>query len=230
MVTLYHHPFCPHSRFIRLALGEYAIEPELLLENVWERRREFLLLSAEGATPVMTNAVAPSLSGAQVIAEYLEDTRGEDFDERRLMPGDALGRAETRRLSAWFNGKFFEEVSRPLVHEKITKRFMPSKNGGGGPDMNIVRAARSNLRYHLRYIGHLTGARKWLAGERMSYADLAAAAHLSCADYFGDVIWSEDEAAKSWYARVKSRPSFRPLLAHRLQGMAPAESYANLDF
>ena len=53
MITLYHHPFCPHSRFVRLALGEYGIEPTLIEERPWERRREFLLLSAEGATPVM---------------------------------------------------------------------------------------------------------------------------------------------------------------------------------
>ena len=230
MVKLYHHPFCPHSRFVRLALGEYALEPELIEEEVRERRREFLLLCPEGATPVMAEAAAPSLSGAQVIAEYLEDTRGEAHGERALMPRDAPGRAETRRLSNWFNAKFFLEVSQPLLREKVAKRYLSSKQGGGGPDMDIVRAARANLRYHLRYVGHLIGARRWLAGERMSYADLAAAAHLSCIDYLGDVAWSEDETAKSWYARVKSRPSFRPLLALRLQGLAPAESYANLDF
>ena len=84
--------------------------------------------------------------------------------------------------------------------------------------MEAVRAARSNLRYHLRYIGHLIGARNWLAGDRLTYADLAAAAHLSCLDYLGDVQWDENETAKIWYARVKSRPSFRPLLAERLPG------------
>jgi len=55
-------------------------------------------------------------------------------------------------------------------------------------------------------------------------------AHLSCVDYLGDVPWNEDEAAKSWYARVKSRPSFRPILADTLPATPPAPSYANLDF
>jgi glutathione S-transferase len=72
--------------------------------------------------------------------------------------------------------------------------------------------------------------RNWIAGEQMSYADLAAAAHLSVADYLSDVPWTEDEAAKSWYARVKSRPSFRPLLSEMLAGIPPAAHYANLDF
>ncbi len=146
------------------------------------------------------------------------------------MPDDPAGRAEARRLTIWFNVKFFNESSQWLVREKITKRFMSPDQGGGAPDMQAVRAARSNLRSHLRYIGHLIAGRNWLAGDRLTYADLAAAAHLSCIDYLGDVEWQENETARIWYARVKSRPSFRPLLAERLPGAAPSASYANLDF
>lgn len=230
MITLYHHPFCPHSRFVRLVLSEFGIEPHLIEENVWERRRDFLRLSADGATPVLVEPDAAAVPGAQTIAEYLDETRGADMGERRLMPQDALERVETRRLMTWFNVKLFNEASNWLVSEKIFKRFMPPAQGGGGPNMDAIRAARANLRYHMRYIGHLIGARKWLAGDRLSFADLAAAAHLSVIDYLGDAPWGEDEAAKNWYARMKSRPSFRPLLADRLRGLAPAEAYADLDF
>jgi glutathione S-transferase len=230
MITLYHHPFCPHSRFIRLALGEMGIEPRLVEEKTWDRRREFLLLAPEGATPVMLDDETSSLSGAEVIAEYLDETRGFGLGDRRLMPQDPLARAETRRLMTWFNVKLFNEVSQWLVREKIYKRFMNVAQGGGAPEMDVVRAARANLRYHLRYIGHLIGARNWLAGDRISYADLAAAAHLSCIDYLGDAQWDENETAKTWYARMKSRPSFRPILAERLPGMIPSAVYADLDF
>jgi glutathione S-transferase len=230
MVTLYHHPFCPHSRFVRLILGEFGIEPQLIEENVWERRRDFLRLTADGATPVMVEATGAVIAGAQVIAEYLDETLGAEMSERRLMPRGPAERAEVRRLNSWFNVKLFNEASNWLVTEKIAKRFMPTSQGGGGPDMNAVRAARANLRYHVRYIGHLIGSRNWLAGDRLSYADLAAAAHFSTIDYLGDVPWAEDEAAKNWYARMKSRPSFRPLLADRLRGLAPADVYADLDF
>ena len=106
----------------------------------------------------------------------------------------------------------------------------PDQEGGGAPDAQLIRVARSNIRYHLAYLGWLTRARHWLAGDRMSYADLAAATQLSCADYLGDVPWNEDESAKNWYARVKSRPSFRPILADRMPGTPPSASYANLDF
>jgi glutathione S-transferase len=230
MISLYHHAFCPHSRFVRLALGEFGIEPELIEERPWERRRDFLLLNAEGVTPVMSEDSAPSVPGAEIIAEYLDETRGLALGDRRLLPDDPLGRIEVRRLMRWFNVKFFAEASQLLVTEKIYKRYMSPKHGGGGPDMEAVRAGRANLRYHLRYIGHLIGARNWLAGERLSYADLAAAAHLSCVDYLGDAPWDESETAKSWYARIKSRPSFRPLLGERLPGMGPSPTYADLDF
>ncbi len=230
MVTLYHHPFCPHSRFVRLALGEMGIQPRLVEERAWERRREFLLMAAEGATPVMVEDQSTVLPGAEVIAEYLDETQGPALGEHRLLPDDPAGRAEARRLTVWFNVKFFNEASQWLVREKITKRFMSPEHGGGGPDMQSVRAARSNLRYHLRYIGHLIRSRNWLAGDRLTYADLAAAAHLSCLDYLGDVQWDENETARIWYARVKSRPSFRPLLADRLPGTAPSATYADLDF
>ena len=230
MITLYHHSFCPHSRFVRLAFAEHGLESKLVEERVWERRREFLLMSAEGATPVMVEEPASAISGGDVIAEFLEETRRSGPADRRLMPEDPLGRAEVRRLMRWFNVKFFAEVSQWLVKEKIYKRYLSGCQGGGAPDMEAVRAARSNIRYHLRYIGHLIGARNWLAGDRLSYADLAAAAHLSCVDYLGDAPWSENETAKAWYARIKSRPSFRPLLAERLAGMPPSATYADLDF
>ena len=95
---------------------------------------------------------------------------------------------------------------------------------------DMLRAARANIRYHLAYIGWLAQKRDWLAGDRLSYADLAAAAHLSVADYLGDVPWTEDESAKNWYARVKSRPSFRPILADVSAGLPPSTTYADLDF
>jgi len=143
------------------------------------------------------------------------------------MPEDPLTRVEVRRLMDWFHVKFFGEVSDWLVTEKIYKRYM---QGGGAPNMDLVRAARQNIRYHLRYIGWLVGQRNWLAGDRLTYADLAAAAHLSCIDFLGDVPWNEDEAAKLWYARVKSRPSFRTLLNDRMPGLTPDPVYADLDF
>jgi glutathione S-transferase len=230
MITLFHHPFCPHSRFVRIALGEYGATPRLVEERPWERREEFLALNTAGTTPVLVEEGRPAVPGAAIIAEYLDETRGAELGEHRLLPADTSGRIEVRRLTSWSNEKLFAEVTEMLVTEKVYKRHMTLEQGGGPPDTRTIRAARSNIRYHLSYIGWLMRQRAWLAGERMSYADLAAAAHLSVADYLGDVPWSEDENAKNWYARVKSRPSFRPILADAIAGTPPSPTYADLDF
>ncbi len=228
MLTLLHHPLCPHSRYARLILSEYEIPARFAEERFWERRREFMEINPASTVPVMMKDGEPPIVGAAPIAEYIEETR--EAGKESLFPSGAARRAEVRRLAIWFNDKFHLEVSGPLTNERIFKRYMTAEQGGGPPEVDAIRAARHNIRYHLAYIGWLVQTRDWLAGERMTFADLAAAAHLSVADYLGDVPWSEDEAAKSWYARVKSRPSFRTILSDVLTGVPPAKSYANLDF
>ncbi len=230
MAILYHHPFCPFSRFVRLALAEMGIEADLIDEKVWERREGFLALNPAGTTPVLADEQINAVPGSMIIAEWLDETVGAEMGDRRLLPQGPGRRVEVRRLMSWFAEKFAEEVSVPLVQEKIYKRFIPTTSGGGSPDPALIRAAKNNVRYHLQYIGYLIRQRNWLAGDEMTYADLMAAAHLSVVDYLGDVPWSEDETARGWYARVKSRPGFRALLADRVIGMPPSAAYADLDF
>ncbi len=225
MAVLHHYALCPHSRFIRLALAEMGMESETTEERPWEREEAFLHLNPSGTTPVLRDGDL-AVPGAAGIAEYLDETRGGALNGRRLLPTDQATRIEVRRLTEWFNAKFFEEVTSYLLEEKVLKRF----GRGAAPDAGAIRAARSNMRYHLRYIGYLAGTRNWLGGDTLTYADLAAAAHLSCADYLGDVPWDENEHARNWYARVKSRPAFRSILVDRLPGMSPAAHYADLDF
>ena len=230
MLTLFHQRLCPHSRYVRLILGEYGIEARLIEERFWERRDDFLLLNPAGEIPVLVAEGLPPVPGAAIIAEYIEETLPAEQGGERLLPAAVEERVEVRRLASWFNDKFHAEVSGPLVAEREFKRHMTEAQGGGPPDTEALRAARHNIRYHLAYIGWLVRTRDWLAGDRLSLADLAAAAHISVADYLGDVPWSTDEAAKNWYARVKSRPAFRTILADTLAGLPPSKTYANLDF
>ena len=230
MLTLFHHPLSPRSRYVRLILSEYGLAARLVEERFWERREEFLLLNPACELPVLMTDGQPAVPGASIIAEYIEETLPPSQVDDRLLPAKAAQRVEVRRLASWFNDKFHDEVSGPLVLERVYKRHMTREQGGGSPDTESLRAARHNIRYHLAYIGWLVRTRDWLAGDRLSLADVAAAAHLSAVDYLGDVPWNEDEAAKNWYARVKSRPSFRALLAETLAGIPAAEHYADLDF
>lgn len=231
MAKLLHYPLDAFSRSIRLALSECGVEVELVEEKPWEWRTEFLQINPAGTLPTLIADEHGPIVGAYAISEYLSDIMsGRDGHEAtgfRLFPGDARARAEARRLVDWFHHKFHDEVTAYLVEEKVFRRFGPQSSS---PDMEAMRAGHENLRYHLAYIGHLAESRSWLGGDAMSFADLAAAAHLSALDYLGEVPWEEHEAAKNWYALLKSRPSFRPLLQDRVAGFLPSGTYADLDF
>ena len=141
MLTLFHHPFCPHSRFVRLALGEYGLAARTVEERVWERRREFLILNPACTTPVLVAEGHPAVPGAGLVAEYLDEMWGVELGELRLLPRDSGPRVEVRRLTSWFNDKFFAEVSGPLTMERLYKRQMPASSGGGSPDTEAIRRA-----------------------------------------------------------------------------------------
>jgi glutathione S-transferase len=230
---------CPHSRSIRLALAELGIEPHLVEERPWEARPELLALNPSGELPVLEIEGGLVLAGAYSISEYLGETQsahragepapGDDLPTGPLLfSGLPVERAEVRRLTDWFHNKLFRDVTRELLSEKVYARL--AAGGPISPDPETLRAVRANLRYHQSYIGHRADRRNWLAGNALSFADLAAGAHLSSIDYLGDVPWEYFPSAKSWYQRLKSRPSFRSLLADRLPGTPPAECYADLDF
>lgn len=222
MRTLYHVWLHPFSRKVRLALAEKKLDFELQVEKIWERRTAFLAMNPAGDVPVLVENDGTILSNSQVICEYLEEV----YPDINLLGKDSLQRAETRRLVGWFDVKFNREVTDNLVGEKLMKRFLKL----GEPHGPSIRAGHANIHYHLDYIGFLCEKRKWLAGENFTLADITAAAHLSAIDYIGDVPWEEHHLARDWYARVKSRPSFRPLLEDRIPGFTPSEHYENVDF
>ncbi len=230
MLKLYHHPTSASSRYVRLLLGEYGASAEFTEEAPWSRREEFLALNPAGGLPVLVEAGADPICGGIVVGEFLDETRGAMMRERRLMPESPVVRAEVRRLVEWFLLKLDQEVNQYLVGERVHKLIMLPQEGGGAPDAGLIRAGRANLKHHLGYIGWLAASRNWLAGTKISNADIAAAAAMSVLDYLGEVNWADQPAAKDWYQRVKSRPSFRPLLEDRVRGLPPASHYIDLDF
>jgi len=229
MLTLFHHTLYASCRFIRLTFGEYGEEIALIEERPWARRKEFLALNPAGTIPVLLAEGDHAIVGATVIAEYVDETRGALQRQRRLMAEDSMARAEIRRLVDWYLVKMDNEVTKHLVRERALKPLMGGE-GGGSPDSTAIRAARANVRQHLKYTNWLAATRDWLAGPRLSYADVAAAGALSVLDYLGEIEWREFEAARDWYSRMKSRPSFRSLLNDRVRGLSPASHYADLDF
>ena len=222
MRLLYHLPLSPYARKVRLALSEKRLGFEMRVEKPWERRPEYLALNPAGVVPTLVEENGLAVPDSSVICEYLDEA----YPDIPLLGHTLAERVEVRRLVAWLDGKFAAEVTWPLYGEKIIKRL----SGSGQPDTTALRVGFLNLKTHLAYIGWLAETRKWLAGNAMSLADLAAAAHLSTLDFCGDVDWAAVPAARDWYARMKSRPSFRPILADRVAGVMPPAHYADLDF
>ena len=222
MRVLYHESLDAGSRVVRIQLAEKRLEAELRPEDTRARREAFLRLNPACEVPVLVEAEGQVVAGARVIAEYLEEVH----PEPGLLGRGPAERAEVRRLVDWFLGKFQREVTDKLIAEKVTKRLVT----GGTPEARALRAGLHNLHTHLAYVGWLAERRRWLAGDALSLADIAAAAQLSTVDYLGDVPWEDHGEAKTWYARLKSRPSLRPLLADHVAGVAPPKHYADLDF
>ncbi len=230
MRRLIHYPLCPHSRSIRLALGELRLEFDLAYEEPWAWRPAFLAINPSGALPVLQLDYGLTLCGTYAIAEFLADTYPEhpaDGGAPPVLPGDFEARAEVRRLVDWFHQKFHREVSGELLTEKHYQRALGPR--ARPPDSAVLRAVAKNLRYHLEYVCFLADHRNWLAGDDLSFADLAAGAHVSVLDYLGEIDWQDYPSAANWYVRLKSRPAFHPLLEDYLPSQPPAAHYAELD-
>jgi len=221
MNRLFHVPLSPFCRKVRLVLAEKKIEVELVDEKYWERDPDFLRRNPAGKVPVLKMG-SKTFSDSNAICEYLEDLQ----PEPSLMPRSIEKRYEVRRLVAWFDDKFHREVTSNLLYERVNKKMM----GQGYPDSAAIKAGGKNIKFHLDYMAFLLEQRSWLAGDQMSLADFAAAAHLSSLDYISDVDWNRSAVVKDWYAKIKSRPAFRGVLADYVSGFPPARHYADLDF
>lgn len=223
MWQLLQYPLCPFSRKVRLVLAEKGEAFELVRENPWERRDEFLDINPAGQTPVLVRADRDiTLCDSVAICEYFEET----VDKAPLIAGTAAERAEVRRLVAWFDQKTYAELTLPLLHERMFKRIIQR----AAPDASILREAIKAANNHLDYIEYLLDHRRWLSGPAFGLADIAAAAQISVADYLGGIDWRGHSQAVQWYSALKSRPSFRPLLAERMEVITPPAHYDKLDF
>lgn len=221
MAKLFHVPLSPYCRKVRLSLAEKKIEVELVEERYWEKDADFLRRNPAGKVPVL-KIDGLTMAESAPICEYLEEA----YPEPRLLPRDAKARYEVRRIVSWFDDKFHQEVTSKLLYERVNKKI----TGEGYPDSRNVKSGAQSIKFHLDYMGWLLDHRRWLAGDAMTLADFAAAAHLSALDYISDVDWNRNQNVKDWYAKIKSRPAFRSILADHVSGFPPPRHYTDLDF
>jgi glutathione S-transferase len=229
MRTLYHFALHPASRQARIALGEKKLKISESPINPWQVDKgdwaTFVDLTPEGVPPTLVDMTPKGqvvITGARAICEYAND----GSTRHPLLADDITERAEARRIADWFDHKFAQEVDTLILHEKVEK----SLASGGTPDPAVLREGREVLAQHLGYLCWMLERRDWLAGRYFSLGDVAAAAHISCLDFLGEISWRDWPTLKDWYQKVKSRPSMRPILNDRLAGFRAPRHYTDLDF
>lgn len=222
MRKLYHYPICPLSRQVRVFLRELDVQFTIIKEDYWQRNKDFLALNPSGTLPVLQEMSGHIISGIYPITEYLY----EKYPNFNFMDEEAEIRCEIRRLLSWFNEKFYREITKIIIDEKIIRSLMQL----AGPRTDFLRAAKNNLSHHLIYMANLLEIRNFIASNSLSCADISAACHISVLDYFGEINWEKWPSIRHWYAIVKSRPSFRSLLHDHIPGFTPPTCYSDLDF
>ena len=225
MVNFLHHRLDPASRLIRLMCAEYGAPLEMSEVSPWKREAEFIAVSPASTLPLIIEEGAAPIVGPLASLHYIEQQYA-PTTVSGLIPADPARQGEMWRILEWVLFKLNDEVTRYVLEEKIGKR----ERKEGTPDTGVLRVAKANLNEHLLYFNWILGSRTWTVGEEISLADFALSAHLSSLDYLGDMDWSSCAEVRNFYSRMKSRPSFRPILADRLISLPPSKDYANLDF
>ena len=225
MYKIYHQTICPFSRKVRILLAEKDIEVELVTENFWERREEFIAMNTMGTVPVLFNINSGEIiSCSSVIAEYINETYNEGAD---FIGNSISQRAESRRIQYWFDHKFFNEVTKVILEERYFNRFLKNQPSASP---NKIMICKNNLEIHLGYMEYLLSKRQYLAGEVITIADFAAAGQISSLDYFGDINWRNHNTVKDWYCLIKSQKGFKKILTDKVPGILPPLWYNKLDF
>jgi glutathione S-transferase len=213
MRKLTHLMLSPPSRFARLLIGEKKLTCDPVVpEDLF------------GHLPVFVDMDGTRCEGLWAIVDHLEGA----YPDQPMTPEGPVARTEALRLLDWAMGPFFETVTRKIVFEKGSQRYTGARVTRA-PDMEVVRSGREALKTSLAALGEAAEMHGYLASRECSLGDLAVAAHLSALDYFGEIPWTDYPAAAEWYMRMKSRPSFRSLLADRIPGQPPVPHYSDPD-
>ena len=190
------------------------------IENFSDPSEAYLFKNPGGFFPVLNTSFNENIVGSLVIVEYLQNL---------MHPPELMikkNENEIRRLLFWFETSFKHEVIIPLLKEKVFKRF--KKNSL--PNSHNIRTARSNLKYHMQYFNYLMKDHDFFVDDNLGYVDLFYGASLTVLDYIDELNFFEFEKLKNLYSIVKSRPSFKKILADRIIGVNPHSDYLKLDY
>jgi glutathione S-transferase len=214
----------PMSRAVRLALGEKGAVFHYRDAAAFEADPAVLAVSSDGLTPILVDdswGHGATIGEAMAIFEYLEDI----LPTPPLLPGGPIERADVRAMA--IRGA---RALGPIVDVVVTEKAQKILTRQGSPETAALRQACNSANELLDQIGHVADKEGWICGKKLSLADVVVAAHFSVLDFLDAVRWDVAPSGKNWYARLKQRPAFKPILADTLAGVTPSFHYADLDF
>jgi glutathione S-transferase len=236
-LRLYHYPLCPFSRKVRMFCYENDIFFNLVQEDFWKERENFLKLNPFGEVPFLVAKLSDeennntffSIQGSGNILIYLSKKTKKDLyliQEKNLKEDELLERQlEVGKIINWFDNKFYKEVLEIILEERVYS-LMRGKN----TNVQFLDIARKNLTIHFEYFVKIINEKNFFASEYKTFADLVAASHISVLDYLGEINWQEYPILKDWYCILKSQPSFHEILADTIPEIKPSLNYQRLDF
>jgi glutathione S-transferase len=224
MYKLFHFPLCPFSRKVRFLLSYFNIPSVLVEEKFWERREGFLRLSPIGTVPLMVKKNGLIMPHSGLISDYILKNYAKKGE---LMPTEESESMKVKSVAIWFDEKFFNEVSRILLYEKVIHVLKQDEM----PDVNALSASRYNLQIHLEFMEFMLSNHQFLAGEFFTLADVVGACHISVLDYLAEIKWNTTSPLiKEWYGIVKSKLAFKEILSDKIPNIKPSITYETLDF
>jgi len=204
-IVVYGVPGSPFLRAVQMGLEEKNVAYRLQAMGPGESKTEtYLKKHPFGRVPAFEHGDF-SLYETQAILRYIDDV----FPEPPLKPRDPRAAARMNQIIGINDWYFFPKVAAVIVFQRI----IGPKLLGTATDEAAIAAAMPMAGLCIRELDRLLGAQQFLAGDRLSIADVMLAPQL---DFFAETAEGESSIAgtglKAWLARMNARPSMKATL------------------
>ena len=192
-IRLYNKPECPFCWKIRLALFEQRLTVEPIDSLAPETRETWQSLTPRKTVPVLVNGDVV-IYESNVILEYLNDLSG------TLLPQDPTQRVTARLINSYSDGVIGAGL-REVIFEK-------RGNAEANWDHSRIEQGIAQFETALDYLSDQLGDNTFFAGS-YSLPECALTARFGLAEAYGVEIPERFNNLRSWFERMKSRPSYR---------------------
>lgn len=190
----------PYVRKVRVYLAESGIPYSFEPVDAWAPDAERLAAAPLGKVPVLLRDEGPPLFESLLILEYLDSTR--PFADR-LLPADGEPRWQVLRGHALAHG----------LIEATSTRIVELRREEAQRSATVLAREEGRVARALETFERELDGREWLAGERMSLADLILGVALQYLDFRYPHDWrSAHTHLARWISRVGARPAYQTTL------------------